>query len=247
MSFSPSARLRAIVALDYRNRVRCQHPGCGRGIYARVHIVQEGDQFKVLGSDCYANHYGGAMALGKAQFGWGGGGAKLTDEQRALLIQNTQALIAWFEALEAQEVEERRRRLQEIAERDRKLMEAGHQQPLQRRGVVDGPGRLHVGRPSPWPWQKEGTSVAEFESPDGQCWFRVQHRDGSQKLVPWPRFQGWESALPVGRADQALGVVAVQDIVKAIEALKDNGFAGPNVGVLDELLRQRMRRRTRLN
>lgn len=247
MSLSPSARLRAIVALDYRNRVRCQHQGCGRSIFARVHVVQEGDQFKVIGSDCFANHYGGAMALGKAQFGGGGGGVKLTDEQRALLIQNTRALIEWFEALEAQEIEERRRRLQEIAERDRKLMEARHLQLLQRRGVVDGPGRHQVGRPSPWPWQKEGTSVAEFESPDGRCWFRVQHRDGSQKLVPWPQFQGWESALPVGRADQAQGAVAVQDIAKAIEALKAIGFAGPNVGVLDELLRQRMRRRSRLN
>ncbi len=54
----------------------------------------------------------------------------------------------------------------------------------------------HTSAPSPWLWQKAGTSVAVLRSPAVQHWVRVQHRDGTQKLVPWPVFDGWEHALP---------------------------------------------------
>lgn len=42
----------------------------------------------------------------------------------------------------------------------------------------------HTSAPSPWLWQKAGTSVAVLRSPAGQHWVRLQHRDGTQKLVP---------------------------------------------------------------
>jgi hypothetical protein len=236
-------RLVAVLALDPHHKVQCQQPGCGRGIYARVHVVRDSGCFKVLGADCYANHYGGALGLGPAQFGWGGAGLKLTDEQRALLIQNTQALIAQFEEMEARERDARESQLRELQRRTEYVSKPIHKSVLERRMSTHDAVHHQANRPSPWAWQKERTSVGEFESQDGQCWFRVQHRDGTQKLVPWPKFKGWESALPVGHADQTLGAVAVPDIVKAIELLKATGYTAMGVGALDDLLRMRLQRR----
>lgn len=236
------ARLIAVVALDPMHKVLCQQQGCGRGIYARVHVVLETGHFKVLGSDCYANHYGGSLALGPAAYGWGGTGVRLTDEQRALLLQNTQALIAQFEEREVREREARERQLREQQEHEQHLFKVRQEQLL---SVQPAWNKQQIGqhRPSPWAWQKERTSVAEFQSPQGQCWFRVQHKDGSQKLVPWPKFKGWEDALPLGFADQGLGAVSVPDIVKAIAQLKACGYVAMSVGSLDDVLRERMGRR----
>ena len=78
----------------------------------------------------------------------------------------------------------------------------------------------------------ERSSVAVFTAPDGAHWVRVQHKDRSQKLVPWPQFQGWESALPsgIGRADASIGAIAVDNIADAIQVLGHLGFLGPEVG-----------------
>lgn len=67
---------------------------------------------------------------------------------------------------------------------------------------------------------------------------RVQHRDGSQKLVPWPQFEGWEEALPaeVGVPDISIGAIAVANIVEAIRNLKQIGFDEPVVGSWKDVL-----------
>ena len=51
----------------------------------------------VLGSTCFVKRYGSPHALGPAQYG-GGGGRNLTEEERLMLLQNTEMLLAHFEA-----------------------------------------------------------------------------------------------------------------------------------------------------
>lgn len=239
-----SARLRAIIALDPKQAVRCQQPGCHHRVYAAVHIVQESGGYLVLGSTCFAKRYGGTKALGEATYG-SGSGRSLTDEERQTLLANTAALIARFEeedrAREAAELEAERRRTEQRALIDRA------------REQEEELGWERLGRPvpprvnpytarrsdSPWPWQSTRfTSIAVLSAPDGRTWVRVQHQDDSQKLVPWPVFPGWENALPaeVGVPDAQITGYAVKDIVEALRLLRALGFVGPRVGSWREVL-----------
>lgn len=232
------ARLRAIVAVSFEDRVQCQNPGCGHSVHAAVHVVEEDGRLLVLGSTCFAKRYGAPGALGRAQFG-SGGGRMLTSDERAMLMQNTHALLDRFEAQDAAEREAAAKRAaeaeaaeqlrqEELADKLRRMRAAvALQEPARPR--VPGMSRP---QPTPWPWQKEWTSVAVFTGPTGQFWVRVQHRDSSQKLVPWPAFPGWESALPagVGVPDQALGAMSVRDMVEAGRVLLHHGFSAPQVG-----------------
>lgn len=94
--------LRAIVAVEFAQRVRCQQPHCGHSVYARIHIVEEAGEFLVLGSDCFAKRYGVASTANFSGFG-GGGGRTLTDAEREMLQHNTAALLAMFEEEHAKE------------------------------------------------------------------------------------------------------------------------------------------------
>lgn len=233
-------RLRAIVALDYDQRIRCQQPGCGHSVHAAVHVVQEGSHHMALGSTCFAKRYGGLMALGGAQYG-GGGGRRLTPDERQLLLENTDALLARFEqeeraraAAEAHAAAQARNTQRAVAqELEWRRLEfdrlSGRQAAWVPTPVVGASKTLE----SPWPWQsKRNSSVALFTAPDGAHWVRVQHEDGSQKLVPWPAYPGWEEALPpgVGVPDPAVQGYAVGDIAAAIERLRRHGFAAPRIG-----------------
>ena len=57
---------------------------------------------------------------------------------------------------------------------------------------------------------------------DGTSWIRVEHKDGEQRLVPWPTFEGWNETWPttVGLADYDLEVLHIKDIVAALKYLK---------------------------
>lgn len=203
----------------------------------------------VLGSTCFAKRYGGATVLGQAQYG-GGGGRKLTDDERQMLVQNTEALLAHFEALAAAEAEAatlafEQARLEELQHKQQMLdklqrlraVYEERQTASTRKDSLSLPG-LAKSQLSPWHWQKERTSIALLKAPGGANWVRVQHRDGSQKLVPWPQFEGWEHALPaeVGVPDISIGAIAVVNIVEAIRILKQNGFDDPVVGSGQDVL-----------
>ncbi len=177
------------------------------------------------------------MALGSAGYG-GGIPRKLTDAERALLESNTAALIAQFEQEEQARLAKEMLRLAEqkaIAEREAQLQLARYKQattPTQRTPI-------HRPTNSPWPWQSSrNTSIGVFTAPDGKVWVRVQHQDGSQKLVPWPAFPGWDTALPpeIGVPDLDAQGYAVKDIVSAIKLLKSIGFSEPKVGGWREVL-----------
>lgn len=93
---------------------------------------------------------------------------------------------------------------------------------------------------NPWPWQhSKKTSVALLRSPTNQCWIRVQHHSGAQKLVPWPVFRGWESALPAacGTPDQAVQGYTVPNMVAALTALRQLGFSSPVITSWPEILK----------
>jgi hypothetical protein len=234
---SGSATLRAIVAVDQKDRVQCQQPGCGHSVYAAVHVVEEDGRLLVLGSTCFAKRYGGAEALGAAQYGTGSG-RKLTDEEREMLLRNTRALLSRFEEESAAAAQAHAARLEELRRKQDALTSRSNPQPASPlAGSHSAPHRS--ARPaSPWTWQKPWTSVALLTASNGDDWVRVQHEDGSQKLVPWPKFDGWETALPagVGEPDTSLGVVAVNNIVEAIRILQSSGFRGPFPGAWQDVL-----------
>lgn len=247
---SGNARLRAIVAVDQKDRVRCQQPGCGHSVYAAVHVVEEDGKLIVLGSTCFAQRYGSPAALGRAQYG-GGSGRQLTDEERQLLIQNTEALLAQFEAqaiadAEAAVLAETQARADERLRKQQMLNKLNDLRSAHANRQAVTPGLTQLSS-SPWPWQLERSSVALFTAPDGAHWVRIQHKDRSQKLVPWPEFPGWESALPpgIGRADVSIGAIAVDKIADAIQILRLSGFLGPEVGRWQDVLPRNSTRRVR--
>lgn len=91
-----NAQLLAIVEVPKEQRVQCQAPGCGHGVYKRIHVVRDGERITVLGSDCFSRLYHGLMST-HPRYG-SGDGRKLTDAERQLLIENTQRLIDLLEA-----------------------------------------------------------------------------------------------------------------------------------------------------
>ena len=73
-------RLLAIVSVLPQKRVVCQQPGCGHGVYAAIHVVEDNGQILVLGSTCFAKRYTGFKGAPELSgTGWGNG-EPLTDQ-----------------------------------------------------------------------------------------------------------------------------------------------------------------------
>ena len=100
------------------------------------------------------------------------------------------------------------------------------------------PMRVSASNRRPWPWQHQrNTSVAVICSPHGQHWVRVQAADGSQKLAPWPIFDGWDTALPsaCGVPDPCFQAYCVTNIIAALQTLRSMGYSTPTVGTWPEV------------
>lgn len=116
-----SPELLAVVEVEQVNRVVCQAQGCGHSVYRRIHIVRCDDaKVRVYGSDCFGRLFRGLIPEARPRYG-SGDGRHLTDEERALLVANTDRLVAQFEA-EHQAVleelrlrEDERQRLERVA------------------------------------------------------------------------------------------------------------------------------------
>ncbi len=234
-----SPRLLAIVEVDKAERVYCAQPGCNHTVYKAVHVVRDGEKLLVLGSTCFIKRYGSPTALGKAQH-WGGNGKLLTTEERALLAENTEALLARFAADEARLLEEaalKLKRIQELAVRPSSPSPApATLMPL--RNMAAQQGTAHR-RSMPWNWMRPNSSVAAFKLHDGSGWVRVQHKDGRQFVVPWPSFDGWEESLPpvVGRAHMEIGGYEVIDqVVGAISYLRSHAAAEKVTGLWSDVV-----------
>jgi hypothetical protein len=93
----PNIELLAVVEVDRDARVRCQALRCRHSVYKRIHVVKEGADLRVYGSDCFAHLFGHLLPNAKPRHG-GSEGRLLSDEERHLLLENTAALLERFEA-----------------------------------------------------------------------------------------------------------------------------------------------------
>ena len=201
--------LLAIVSVDRENRVRCGQPSCGHSVYRRIHVVRDEDgQLLVLGSTCFEKRFGGAAGLGPAHHG-GGDGRLLTDEERQLLLLNTEALIAQFEGEAAAK----------LAPKIPENREAVRPDPPK---ATAPPAPHHE---TPWAWVKPWSSVFYIKLQDATGWLRVQRKDDQQMLMPWPAFEAWDETLPptVGAVDLEHGGYVLSDVVAAIRYLRVHG------------------------
>lgn len=213
-------KLLAIVAVERAKGVFCQQPHCGHRVYARIHVVEEGGMLLLLGSDCFATRYGVANTTGFKGFG-GGAGRVLTDVERELLLSNTAALLAQFEAERAQDLERMAAKLEFL----RRIQAAKHQEPPETsyRSLPDPRQHFHarhappVARPAPatappqlqphafaaplpsWAaLKKPNTAFFAYGVGEGQCWVLMQSasHDGCF-IAPAPvPFVAWDEALP---------------------------------------------------
>lgn len=220
-----TAKLLAILQVEKEHRVQCQEPGCAHGVYRAIHVVEVDGALAVLGSTCFAKRYGNSGALGTASFG-NGQGRRLNAEERQLLVENTAALLDRLQAERDQELQYARERLSKLQELSQRQL-----QPQVAQHSVD-PSSQRYG--IPWDWAKPLSSVAYLRLRDGTAWVRVQHRDTSQILMPWPSFEGWDETYPayVGVADYELGGLRVPagGIKAALEYLKEWCGASMRVG-----------------
>ena len=91
-----SAHLLAVVGVDKADRVVCQAQGCGHGVYRRIHVVRhDNGELGVFGSDCFERLFGHLISK-PPRYG-SGEGRELTAEERQMLADNTERLIAQFE------------------------------------------------------------------------------------------------------------------------------------------------------
>ncbi len=230
-------KLLAIVAVDPSDRVRCQQPNCGHSVYRHIHVVEDAGHLLVLGSTCFAKRYGSGEALGSPRHG-GGDGRKLSDGERQLLVENTAALLAQFEA---QRQEEQAKRLAKV-EAIRAAQAEAHRATVRPLSVA--PARPEV-KASAWSWVKPMTSMAYFHLRDGTGWLRVQHADGRQMLMPWPKFEGWDEVFPssVGTPISDFGGYCVRDLVLTVGYLREREEWEKVSGVWREIVGEIARRR----
>ncbi|GAA5446214.1 hypothetical protein Misp06_04423 [Microbulbifer sp. NBRC 101763] len=89
------ARLLAIVEVEKRQSIRCCAEECNRPVYKRIHVIEEDDRsILVLGSKCYGILYKGQLSSEAVYTG--DCSRKLTEEERRLLVENTEKLIKAF-------------------------------------------------------------------------------------------------------------------------------------------------------
>lgn len=92
------AALLTVVEVPKEDRVLCGAEGCGHTVYRRIHVVQDGAALKVLGSDCFKRLYGHLDPSASTPRYGSSEGRKLTDEERQMLVGNTQRFIDQLEA-----------------------------------------------------------------------------------------------------------------------------------------------------
>jgi hypothetical protein len=92
-------QLIAVIEVPEDKKVVCQSEGCGRSVYKSVHIVRMDGKLQIVGSECFKKHIGKHRSLEKLKPLYGSGeGIPLSEQERDLLLRNTERLIAEFEA-----------------------------------------------------------------------------------------------------------------------------------------------------
>jgi len=91
------AKLLAVVEVPRDDRVRCQSTGCNHPVFRRIHVVRENSAIRVYGSECFKKLFAGFSVASSTPQYTSSDGRHLTDEERQLLIANTERLIKQFE------------------------------------------------------------------------------------------------------------------------------------------------------
>lgn len=92
-------QLIAVIEVPEDKKVLCQSEGCGRSVYKSVHIVKLDGEFQIVGSECFKKYIGKHRFQEKLKPLYGSSdGIPLSEHERDLLLQNTEQLIAVFEA-----------------------------------------------------------------------------------------------------------------------------------------------------
>lgn len=91
-------RLLAVVEVDKDDRIICQAEGCGHSVYKRIHVVRDKGRITVIGSECFKRLYGGMEHIPQTPLFGSSEGRRLSAEERAALLENTERLIAALEA-----------------------------------------------------------------------------------------------------------------------------------------------------
>lgn len=229
-------KLLAVVSVDHKKRVRCQHPGCTQTIYSEVHVISDGGTLKVIGSTCIKK--GDYGDLGKAAFTGGpGSGKTLSDEERELLANNTAELVRKLEAqynarILAQEQLEAQAAAAQAAKKEAQrakflaIKQMLAEQSLRRpAGPVVNPGSALRSQTIPWAWVDPMRSMLYLKMQDGSHWLRVQARvsdGGKHHLVPFPVFDGWDEYLPpkFGHPNTASDGYELTDLIGAISFMR---------------------------
>ena len=92
------AKLLAVVEVPRNDRVRCQSTGCNHPVFRRIHVVRENSAIRVYGSECFKKLFVGFPVASSTPQYTSSDGRHLTDEERKLLIENTERLIQQFES-----------------------------------------------------------------------------------------------------------------------------------------------------
>lgn len=203
------ARLLTIVRVDEEHKLVCQAPGCGRGIYAAVHVIRdETGAVHVVGSDCYLKLMGHEKATeeGPAFGGWDG--RRLTEEERNAMLADTAAFVARMEAQFRAEAAEAAAMAAEEADRQR-LVESARAARL----------RARASEP-----QSRPLSLFDFAPDQVSAAFAAARRHWQAKGVDvhLPGFVG----LIEGEALRMLR--------ESAKAARDAGETGPMQGLFDE-------------
>jgi hypothetical protein len=93
-----ASQLLAVVEVPREDRVRCQSVGCNHSVFRRIHVVRENSAIRVYGSECFKKLFVGLPIASATPHYTSSEGRQLTDEERQLLVENTERLIQQFEA-----------------------------------------------------------------------------------------------------------------------------------------------------
>jgi hypothetical protein len=93
-----AAQLLAVVEVPHDDRVRCQAAGCNHSVFRRIHVVREDSVVRVYGSECFKKLFVGLPVASSTPRYTSPEGRRLTDDERRLLIENTERLVQQFES-----------------------------------------------------------------------------------------------------------------------------------------------------
>ncbi len=135
-----TARLLTVVEVSEEKKVLCQAEGCGRGVFKRIHVVEDEGRLTTLGESCFHRLYGHLdVDAATPQYGsWGG--RRLTDAERQMLLENTRQFIEQLEAERLHQLELEPRPV------PAKGLTAGPQRSLKKRGAEPAKPRLGFGQ-----------------------------------------------------------------------------------------------------